>query len=645
MKKYKNYLLFASLFFIPTLVYASSGADDFPIYVALLMEAFISIHMSAFVLSPLAEIISYENKKQIFWILFTVRAFILLIFDFFISTSIAIFDFIFVFIGAFIILPISNYINKKRTEKNKAMINSTVATKLPTQEKVMLCSKCGEKLQEPYKFCSKCGTKVEETKATEIEQKTIITSASFDPIYTKSEDDLLEGFINQEIKKANFEKNSKLIPKEILKRRTILCIIFAILLFVSVSLIFFHFPIYTYIMAIIILVIFLKISLKYNIMNFLKKEVKSRPDEKISNIVMSVKTSMVYDNYKVLRLILCLVAMLIPLIIFKDPRIMYEEQDDGYAVRFYTFGLTNFKTAIIPNVYNNKKVISLRGNTFSNMPFLEKVTLPDSIVEIRGQAFKNDLKLVSVNIPKNLEYLGGGSFYGCKSIKEINLPDTLTYMGGETFYEASSLTNIKLSKNLKEIRGDSFEYCTSLKKIEIPDKVERIGGHAFYGDTSLEEVKLSEDSSLKEIGSSAFRQCDRLHTITIPPDTYVNERAFKESPTVVRRFGEANYGDIIDKSNYDYSSFMLLYTNTKQKVNSYRSSAKVQDAYLELESIDISEDGNKFNIKYINGDEEISFTLSKMMPYKEIGDNLAVEVTSEYNFLRTNNVSLDIYYN
>lgn len=645
MKKYKNYLLFASLFFIPTLVYASSGADDFPIYVALLMEAFISIHMSAFVLSPLAEIISYENKKQIFWILFTVRAFILLIFDFFISTSIAIFDFIFVFIGAFIILPISNYINKKRTEKNQSIINSTISTKLPPQEKVILCSKCGEKLQEPYKFCSKCGTKVEETKATEIEQKTIITSASFDPIYTKSEDDLLEGFINQEIKKANFEKNSKLIPKEILKRRTILCIIFAILLFVSVSLIFFHFPIYTYIMAIIILVIFLKISLKYNIMNFLKKEVKSRPDEKISNIVMSVKTSMVYDNYKVLRLILCLVAMLIPLIIFKDPRIMYEEQDDGYAVRFYTFGLTNFKTAIIPNVYNNKKVISLRGNTFSNMPFLEKVTLPDSIVEIRGQAFKNDLKLVSVNIPKNLEYLGGGSFYGCKSIKEINLPDTLTYMGGETFYEDSSLTNIKLSKNLKEIRGDSFEYCTSLKKIEIPDKVERIGGHAFYGDTSLEEVKLSEDSSLKEIGSSAFRQCDRLHTITIPPDTYVNERAFKESPTVVRRFGEANYGDIIDKSNYDYSSFMLLYTNTKQKVNSYRSSAKIQDAYLELESIDISEDGNKFNIKYINGDEEISFTLSKMMPYKEIGDNLAVEVTSEYNFLRTNNVSLDIYYN
>ena len=35
------------------------------------------------------------------------------------------------------------------------------------------------------------------------------------------------------------------------------------------------------------------------------------------------------------------------------------------------------------------KVVGLRGNTFSNMPFLTEVSLPDSITEIRGQAFKN----------------------------------------------------------------------------------------------------------------------------------------------------------------------------------------------------------------------------------------------------------------
>ena len=649
MRKYKNYLLFVSLFFMPTIVYASSGDNSFSLITALGIEAFISIHMSMFFLLPLAELISFEKKKEIFWRMFILRVVILLFCDFFISTYIAIFDFIFVFVGAFIIYPIALAIKKAIDSRSNKVFTSSIANTISSQKdiknnEVMTCAKCGEKLEPPYNFCGKCGAKVEEVQTIEIKEKTNTVKVSdFEPIYAKSEDEVLEDFINKEMKKANFEIDKKLVPKEVVKRRSILSILFAILLFISVSLIFFHFPIYTYIIDLIILVIFYIMSKKYNLISYLKKEAKSRPDEKISNIVMSVKTSLVYDNYKILRTALCLIAVVAPLIIFKDPKIMYEKQGNGYAVRFYTFGLTNYKTATIPEVYNNKNVISLRGNAFSNMPFLEKVTLPDTIVEIRGQAFKNDVKLTSVNIPKELKYLGGGSFYNCKSIKKIELPDTLTYMGGETFYKASALTNIKLSENLKEIRGDSFEYCTSLEKITIPDKVERIGGHAFYGDTNLEEVVLTENSNLKEIGSSAFRQCDSLNSITIPSDTYVNERAFKESPTTVRHFGQIDYGTVIDRSKYEYSSFMLLYQ--KQKVNKYRSFAKVKDAYLELESIDVLEDGNQFNLKYINGNEEISFTLSKVMPYKEINNDLAVEVSSEYSFLRTSNVPLDIYYN
>ncbi|UKI58371.1 MAG: leucine-rich repeat domain-containing protein [Clostridium sp.] len=45
------------------------------------------------------------------------------------------------------------------------------------------------------------------------------------------------------------------------------------------------------------------------------------------------------------------------------------------------------------------------------MPFLESVSLPNTIKEIRGQAFKNDRKLTTVNIPSSLEYLGGGPFF------------------------------------------------------------------------------------------------------------------------------------------------------------------------------------------------------------------------------------------
>ena len=269
-------------------------------------------------------------------------------------------------------------------------------------------------------------------------------------------------------------------------------------------------------------------------MNYLKKEVKSRPGEKISNIIMNTKVSLIEDTSKKKNIVFILIAVIIPLVIFYEPRILYEETTGGYAVRFYTFGLTNYKTATIPETYKNKKIVELRGNTFSNMPFLESVSLPNTIKEIRGQAFKNDRKLTTVNIPSSLEYLGGGAFYNCTSITEIILPDTLTELGGEAFYNASSLRNIKLSENLIEIKGNTFEECTSLTSIVISDKVTRIGGHAFYHNTSLSSVTISKNSKLTEIGSSAFRQCPSLQNIIYPCRTYVNERAFKESPTSIQ---------------------------------------------------------------------------------------------------------------
>lgn len=636
MKKYKNYLLVASLFFIPISVYASTGNDNVPIFSAIIMEAIVTMYWVTNVQKSLSQYIVNEDSRTFFWKLFWGRILILLIFDFFITTEIAVYDFLGFVIGAIVISLFSTF-----TDKNPSIISTNnFNPKEMVGDETMpeSCPKCGAELTNPQaKYCSKCGELIE------IEQKVLVSQKDFDPIFSKNENKLLEEFIKKELIKVDMKNNGKYIPEEVLKRKNILTIIFSVLVFVYISLVFFHFPLKTYVIGLIILIILFKLTRKYNLVNYLKKEIKARPSEKISNIIMITKEKAVFDNFKILRVLCILIAFIIPFLIFKDPRIMYEKLENGYAVRFYTFGLTNYETATIPKSYKNKPVISLRGNTFSNMPFLESVTLPDTITEIRGQAFKNDFKLVSVNIPKNLEYLGGGSFYNCKSIKKIELPDTLTCMGGETFYKASALTNVKLSSNLKEIRGDSFEYCTSLKKITIPDKVERIGGHAFYGDTNLEEVVLTENSNLKEIGSSAFRQCDNLDSITIPSNTYVNERAFKESPTTVKHFGQIDYGTVIDRSKYEYSSFMLLYQ--KQKVNKYRSFAKVKDVYLELESIDVLEDGNQFNLKYINGDEEISFTLSKMMPYKEINNDLAVEVASEYNFSRTSSVSLDIYYN
>jgi hypothetical protein len=335
----------------------------------------------------------------------------------------------------------------------------------------------------------------------------IVHAEDFDPLFAMPEEDCVEGFIKREMQRAGITEEQNLIPEDMLRRKNILNAILAVLLFVYISLFFFHFPMKTYVIGLLILVVYAFLASRYQLIKYLKKEIRSRSQEKISNIVMNVKASMVPDYSKKLKWALIAVAVAGSLLLFSKPRIFYEQADDGYYVRFYVYGLTNMTTATIPDTYQGEKVVGLRGNTFSNMPFLTEVSLPDSITEIRGQAFKNCRSLERVTLPKHLTYLGGEAFYHCSSLEEVNLPVGLT-----------------------EIRGNTFEECTSLLRIEIPDNVTRIGGHAFYGNTSLEEVVISPDSKLQQIGSSAFRCCDSLREITLPRGVSVNERAFKETP-------------------------------------------------------------------------------------------------------------------
>lgn len=643
MKKKNKLLLIVSLLLMPTVVFASSGDYSFPIGIALFMEAFVSIHMSAFVFKPLSEMFSKTNYKKTFWTLFIIRAVILIFCDLFVSPFIAIFDFLAVFVGAFIIVPICAAITKTKINKRSNQIKKTnpsikTATPLVTNGELK-CAKCGALIQSSDKFCSNCGEAINNN---EIIQKVPVSPSDFDKMYGLTEDEMLEEFLNKELNKAGIDKSTNLIPSDVLKRKKILNIIFSVLIFVFITLIFFHFPIATYIIGIIILFIFFKVTKNYDLIKYLKKQLKARPEEKISNIVMSAKNTFTSDNSKNIFIISLVVAVILPLIIFSSPRILYERVDGGYAVRYYIFGLTNFKTATIPETHKNEKVLSMRGNSFSNMPFLKEVNLPDTITEIRGQAFKNDKSLKKIKLPKNLKYLGGGSFENT-SIVNIEIPNSVTYIGGEVFKNATKLKSAKLSKNISEIRGSSFENCKSLKEIDIPDNVTRIGGHAFYGNTSLKKVNITENSNLKEIGSSAFRLCDSLREITIPRDTYVNERAFKESPTDVKIFGEFS----VDESQYKYNSFLYFSVNQVENVNKYRRDSESYNSYITLKDIRVNGDYNEYDLLYTNSSgESVNFTLTKDIPYKEINDDLLFSASSDYVFDKSrSSLALDVYYN
>lgn len=642
----------------------------------------LTIYASNYVIKPISYTITQKNPGNIFYILSIVRfAFLLFLGALTFSSTLAIIvDFLIMIAIEKLFLPIWVSMVKannpdfdleiamtplKEPESTPNVLSltkdSTVVaptppnTYVPSEENAysiakIKCFNCNQENAEDNKFCVFCGTPIEKNENTVVKyqnKKNIVRSYQFDDIYNKPNDVMLEEIIKREMLKIGLDEKSELIPSEILKKERTLNIIFAILVFVYISLIFFHFPMITYIIGLIILIVFNHFKSKYNFIKFLVKEIKSRPQEKISNIIMNVKNTLVPRDTKKLAIVSLIIAIILPLTIFINPKIIYEKTDGGYAVRFYTFGLTNFKTATIPEKHKSKDVVTLRGNTFSNMPFLEKVTLPDTITEIRGQAFKNCTKLKEVNIPKNLVYLGGGAFYNVQSITKIELPDTLEYLGGESFYKAISLKSVKLSENLTEIKGNTFENCESLKSITIPDKVTRIGGHAFYGNAWLSEVTISENSQLVEIGSSAFRQCPNLRKIKIPQNTVVNERAFKESPTKVIKYGEVDFDEIIDKNEYTYDAFIYLNgIGATSLVNEYTIKAKIYKASITLVDVELIQGSYQYKLKYVYEDGEKTFVLNKTTLSYQINSNIEVSLSNESVLTRYyNGLGLNVYYN
>ena len=540
-----------------------------------------------------------------------------------------------IFMAIILIVTIFNRIKKKyklgnNTGTNENIDTNTNTNTISTNSKniILKCNKCGNTVTVNDKFCTHCGEAISDNNI-KVTLKKILKTTDFDSMYLGSDNTLLENFIKRELTKLGMDNNTKLIPSDVLKRKNILNIIFCFLTYVYVCLIFFHFPILVYIIGLIILFIFYRMSNKYDFIEYLKKCIIERPSEKISNIIMSSKVSLVEDNSIMSKKILIVVSVVLGLILFYKPHIMYEKVAGGYAVRFYTYGLSNFDRVTIPETYKGEKVVGLRGNTFSNMFFLKKVSLPDTITFIRGQAFKNCFKLKGVDLPKKLEYLGGGSFYNAKSLERIVLPDSLTYLGGESFYNNSSLVEVKLSNNLQEIRGDTFSGCNSLLSIEIPDSVTRIGGHAFYENYKLNNVVISSNSKLQSIGSSAFRRCYDLYEITIPENTSVNYRAFKESPTVINRY--------ISQSSLE--KHILSISTDGSTVNFY--SFEYGNIYIYLSDLRVIDNKLYLNLNITGGINE-----SKMIPCDgsttHISDTFYV-VPYEYSYVPSL-VTFNFYY-
>lgn len=100
---------------------------------AIFCELFVSIHMSVFVLMPLSRIFGKEKHTKLFLILFAIRVMILIIGDIYSPGITMMVDFISVFLGAFIVVPVCASLTGNRlndimnaNSSNKKIVISTI---------------------------------------------------------------------------------------------------------------------------------------------------------------------------------------------------------------------------------------------------------------------------------------------------------------------------------------------------------------------------------------------------------------------------------------------------------------------------------------------------------------------------------------
>jgi hypothetical protein len=88
-----------------------------------------------------------------------------------------------------------------------------------------------------------------------------------------------------------------------------------------------------------------------------------------------------------------------------------------------------------------------------------------------------------------------------------------------------------LSDSLKSIGGTAFYNCKKITSISLPDSLISIGDYAFYNCTNLTKIILPVN--ITELLACTFKNCTSLSVIYIPSSvTTISGNSYDKSPFV-----------------------------------------------------------------------------------------------------------------
>lgn len=223
--------------------------------------------------------------------------------------------------------------------------------------------------------------------------------------------------------------------------------------------------------------------------------------------------------------------------IYKEDTPTRDGARDGYVYKF-----TGWTPDIVVVTSNAEYTATFEEvSIYENLNFELNSERTGYIVTGAKEDAVNPLIIPDTYEDKPVVAIGDGAFK-YTSTKNVILGDNIETIGEIAFWR-SDIETITLSSSLKEIKSQAFNECNSLQSVALPDSLETIGNFAFAECESLSQVSIKTTSTLSSLGVSVFKLDSSLTSIVLPQGvTNIPNTAFQECTSLrsVNILGDGN---------------------------------------------------------------------------------------------------------